>query len=350
MIAIIATAHREGTGAYAVLDYLLHAWRRPVEELVIITPRDSRAADAAQHRGFPLLYLNTARDALRLNFFAARRHLRALRGCDRVHAWHSRGFELAAYLGRRLGASVTATLHDPPHAPAHGQMRRWLMRTLAPRCDRLAAVSECLRDEWKPYVNPDRVSVIHNGVTDIPLPARETRNIPVVGFLGMYVGWKGFSILSEWIRSFEGESCRFNLYGEVSSDLRPQLDRLLAGAGARVMYRGRQERGIIFSEIDVLVNPSTAFDPLPTTLIEAAQAGIPVVASSLGGACEIVVAGETGCIYDARRPEEGADILRTMVRDPKRRRELGERARHHWLECFTPARMAQGYETFWGLS
>src|SRR2546422_2908287 len=51
--------------------------------------------------------------------------------------------------------------------------------------------------------------------------------------------------------------------------------------------------------------------PFPTVLLEAAAAGVPVVASALGGAGEIVVQGETGLLFD--RSEEHTSELQSRL-------------------------------------
>src|SRR2546422_11606114 len=87
--------------------------------------------------------------------------------------------------------------------------------------------------------------------------------------------------------------------------------------------------------------------PFPTVLLEAAAAGVPVVASALGGAGEIVVQGETGLLFDPATPEVGLAHLRRLVADPGARARLGAAARARFERLFRAERMAEGYATFW---
>ena len=112
-------------------------------------------------------------------------------------------------------------------------------------------------------------------------------------------------------------------------------------------FEGKQPRERIFSEVDILVHCSTAFDPFPTVLIEAAQAGVPVVASSLGGAGEIVVHGETGFLFDPAAPEVGLAYLRRLVAESGLRARLGTAAKTRFERLFRAERMAEGYAGFW---
>jgi glycosyltransferase involved in cell wall biosynthesis len=50
--------------------------------------------------------------------------------------------------------------------------------------------------------------------------------------------------------------------------------------------------------VDVLVVPSSEFDPFPTVLLEAGQAGVPVLAARVGGVAEIIVPEETGWLFE----------------------------------------------------
>lgn len=107
-------------------------------------------------------------------------------------------------------------------------------------------------------------------------------------------------------------------------------------------YRGRQSRETIFSEIDILVHPSTTFDSLPTALIEAARAGIPCIASSLGGASEIVKEENSGFLFDSENPVEGLEKLKRLI-DLSLREQMGESARRVFEEQFHVERMAEEY-------
>ena len=97
----------------------------------------------------------------------------------------------------------------------------------------------------------------------------------------------------------------------------------------------------------MVVHCSTAFDPFPTVLLEAAQAGVPVVASALGGAGEIVEHGETGFVFDPAAPDVGLAYLRQLVADSDLRTRLGAAARQRHERCLRVERMVKGYAGFW---
>ena len=108
------------------------------------------------------------------------------------------------------------------------------------------------------------------------------------------------------------------------------------------MFRGQQDPETIFSEIDILVHPSTTFDSLPTALIEAARAGIPCIASLSGGACEIVDNGGSGIIFDPKNVFQGLEKLELLL-GLQLRDQMGRAARQVFEERFQTERMAEEY-------
>ncbi|GHF62239.1 glycosyltransferase family 4 protein [Streptomyces thermodiastaticus] len=65
--------------------------------------------------------------------------------------------------------------------------------------------------------------------------------------------------------------------------------------------------------------------------LEASATGLPVVAGDSGGAPDAVLDGETGWVVRGGSPEEAADRIVALLRDPALRRRMGERGRR-WVE------------------
>jgi glycosyltransferase involved in cell wall biosynthesis len=97
----------------------------------------------------------------------------------------------------------------------------------------------------------------------------------------------------------------------------------------------------ILDACDVLVHPSR-FDAFPTGLIEAMAAGVPVVATRVGGIPEIVAHDETGLLLDApTNPKTLAHALWPLLTDPNLRAAMGARARERYRHGFTAERWAE---------
>jgi glycosyltransferase involved in cell wall biosynthesis len=75
------------------------------------------------------------------------------------------------------------------------------------------------------------------------------------------------------------------------------------------------------------VVPSIWSEPFGQVVVEAMACGKPVVASSVGGMCDIVVDGESGLLVEPGNVSVLRDALRTLLLDPMRREQMGNVAR-----------------------
>jgi glycosyltransferase involved in cell wall biosynthesis len=78
--------------------------------------------------------------------------------------------------------------------------------------------------------------------------------------------------------------------------------------------------------------PSIVQEACPTVVIEAMQAGIPVVATRMGGIPDLVVEGETGQLVPPSDPEALAGAIAALLADPSRAAQLGRAGRQRSLE------------------
>jgi glycosyltransferase involved in cell wall biosynthesis len=85
---------------------------------------------------------------------------------------------------------------------------------------------------------------------------------------------------------------------------------------------------------DIFVLPSRS-EGLSNALLEAMRAGLPCVATSVGGNPEVVVDGVTGFLVPPDSPEELAERILNLLRDPVLRRRMGQASRFRVLQNFT---------------
>jgi N-acetyl-alpha-D-glucosaminyl L-malate synthase BshA len=98
------------------------------------------------------------------------------------------------------------------------------------------------------------------------------------------------------------------------------------------------------SDIGVLCSET---ESAPLTLLEGMSTGLPMVATKVGGVLEIVEEGNNGLLVSPKHPEEIAQAILRLYRDPKLRSKLGERARKTILERYTAEKIVNQYiETF----
>jgi len=96
--------------------------------------------------------------------------------------------------------------------------------------------------------------------------------------------------------------------------------------------------------LDVYVNTSV-FEGVSLTILEAMAAGLPVVATHVGGTPEVVVDGSTGLLVPPRDPAGVAGAIHELLCDARKRAELGRAGRSRLEQRFSIDRMVSEYES-----
>jgi len=106
---------------------------------------------------------------------------------------------------------------------------------------------------------------------------------------------------------------------------------------------GRADVPDLIRASDLFVHPSRE-EGFSNAILEAMAGGKPVVACDVGGNPEAVRDGETGILVPLRRPEELADAMVRLLRDPELRNNMGEKGRERATEHFSLERMVREME------
>lgn len=121
------------------------------------------------------------------------------------------------------------------------------------------------------------------------------------------------------------------------------------GLDAAVRFLGaRDDVPAVLSAADAYVM-SSAWEGMPMVLLEAGAAGLPIVATAVGGNGEVVRDGESGFLVPPRDSEAlGAGMLRLMALPSQERRSMGERGREHIRANYGLQRVAERWErVYW---
>jgi glycosyltransferase involved in cell wall biosynthesis len=116
--------------------------------------------------------------------------------------------------------------------------------------------------------------------------------------------------------------------GPLLGDLKAQAARL--GIGARIDWRGAQAHEAVLASYrgaDLFVLASRIADDgdrdgLPNVLLEALSQRCPVVATNVSAIPELIVDGVTGLLVKPQRPDQLAEALARLIRDPALRARL----------------------------
>jgi len=136
---------------------------------------------------------------------------------------------------------------------------------------------------------------------------------------------------------------RFAVFGEGT--MRPALQRQIDEAdlnGLFVLPGFRGDLDQLMPCADLFVLPSFT-EGLPNVVLEAGAAGVPVVATAVGGTPEVVDDGITGYLVPPGDPPSLAERIAQLLADPDRRREMGEAGRDHVQRHFTFEAQAAAY-------
>jgi glycosyltransferase involved in cell wall biosynthesis len=258
---------------------------------------------------------------------------------------------LAAWLAR-VPVRVL-TVHGWSFAAYNGLARSvflWIERLMRPLTTMVVCVAEATRQEGLAAgtCDPQRTVVIHNAVAvrTFRPTSRRGGTVEVVG-VGRFAYPKDFTTLLDAL-TLVAAPCRVRLAGDgpaltaVASALaRNGLSHRVELLGARADVPNLLAR----SEVFVLSSRSEGF---PVSVLEAMAAGLPVVATDVGGVREAVEDGETGFLVPAADSEALAGALDRLLVDGELRRRLGAAGRARALSRFDVSRYRAAYgELYW---
>lgn len=205
--------------------------------------------------------------------------------------------------------------------------------------DRILVPSRFYKEELSRHgLDPERIAVVPHGLSAAPFEGIEEQRTAAektrVGYLGTVIPSKGVHVLLEAAAGL-GDRIEVHVHGECVPYHEDDgyLDRLKAAApeGVEVTFHGRYEPQAlpgILADLDVLVAPSIWYEAFGITVREGFLAGLPVIASDLGGLAE-ALEGDRGLTF---KPGDAGDLRRQLTRlldDPELRDRV--RGRRAWV-------------------
>jgi glycosyltransferase involved in cell wall biosynthesis len=261
--------------------------------------------------------------------------------CD--NPWTSTYGLLAGLLTR---TPTIATIHGP--APPAGRGQQLLVRRIAPFVAAYVSVSRASSraSESALGLPPGSVRTIYNAVPSPVAPTPQSApGAPVIGAVARFSSEKGLDVLiAAFARLGRG---RLVLIGD--GEERQRLEALV------------EEHGLVDSvhfagwvtgpwtaqwSLDALVVPSRS-EGFGLAVVEAMLAGIPVVATDVGGLPELIEHERTGLLVAADDPGALAGAMARVIDDRDQALQRAETARLEARTRFAPASMAAAYEALY---
>lgn len=274
-----------------------------------------------------------------LGSYGACKRLILSRRYDLVHLHSFKSHLLGRMAVRGQPVATIVHVHDQNRMK---QPLKFLQGLLGPSTSALLGVSESVTEFASRHYNvpADRCSTLHNGIDIAPFGAarrtaagklRRDLGVPaersVIVIAGRLTPGKGHPQLFEAMRTVVAEHPAAELWvvgaGEARDDYAAMVGQ--AGLDRSVRFLGqRTDMPEVFASADLAVVPSMLEEGFGLVALEAASAGLPVVAFDTGGVSSVVRDGETGIMVPRGDVAGLARAISSLLRDEPRRRALGQ--------------------------
>lgn len=265
------------------------------------------------------------------------------RRIDVVHTHMSSAHFFGILLRWLAGVPCVATAHSR-HFQLHWMFNEYVI-----------AVSEATRRYHQRYnfVRPSRIETIHNFIdyrrmSEVPPDTRAKlraasgieESCLAIGIVGEVIPRKGLIYLIGAMPKILAAVPQTRLIvvgnrndAEYVAKAEAVAGRL--GVASRIIWMGhRDDVEQIMAAVDLCVLPSLE-EPLGMVILEAMAAGLPVVATTVGGIPECVAHGVTGTLVPPADSDALAEAILALLRSPRRRREFGAAGRQRVREEFS---------------
>jgi glycosyltransferase involved in cell wall biosynthesis len=243
---------------------------------------------------------------------------------------------------------------------------RDLMRQHTHHVHRFVATSNYYAEKMAEYLTlpRSRIQTIYPGISkehlsDAP-PPREDDRPPTVGYFARICPEKGLDKLYDAfkiLRTLPGmENARLRAAGYLGKGNRKWFadlqERILRdGLAKQFLYEGEVDlkgKLAFLDSIDILSVPTAYQEAKGIFVLESLARGVPVVQPAHGSFRELIYTTGAGVLVPPNDPQKLAEALAELLRDPQRRRQLGEQGqravRREFLDDHMADKMLQLYE------
>jgi glycosyltransferase involved in cell wall biosynthesis len=280
---------------------------------------------------------------------------------------HSHGYKaniLLALIGRRgRRIPILATIHGWVSARWFGRMKlfEWIECGLLPRFECVVAVSEAMTKRTL-YARRlgKKLKVIRNGIAADQVDDASAENdlgaarsaidifangIPVFAMVGRLSPEKDIGTALRAVEDLKhnGQEVRLVIFGDgpekealevLVSELGLQKNVLFWGYCSCIGGVLNRFRGLIISSLT---------EGIPLVSLEAMRAGIPVIATKVGGLPEVIIDGKTGILVEPSTPRQLSKSIARLLTDQELAKKFGAAAQLHVSRSFNIVTTAEKY-------
>jgi len=265
---------------------------------------------------------------------------------------HGHGAKAGAFIRLKTGSKATIRVYTPHGGSLHyrlntikGALYSRLERALTDSTDLFLFESTFARDTYQRTIGTPKglVRCVFNGVTAEEFdPVVKADDATDVVYVGEFRHIKGADLLIDAVARLHADGKPVTLTlagdGEELEALKAQIQRL--GLTEAVRFIGHVKARYGFSKGGVLVVPSRG-DSMPYVVIEAAAAGIPMVAANVGGIPEIF-GSHTEALFAPNIVSAMADAIEIALEDPEAAQARAKSLRERIFLHFSQKAMVEG--------
>lgn len=291
-----------------------------------------------------------------------RRAMRALLRDLAPDVVHTHGYRCDLLHGgpaRRAGLATVSTVHGSSRMGGLSHLFEWIQLRALRAFDAVIPVSAPLDETLRRVGVPaDRLHLLPNAVASraAMLGSAEARALlgvesggpPRFGWVGRMVPVKGADVLIRALALLPRDAWRASIVGNGPE--RPAMEALAArlGIAGAIRFHGEiEDAARILPAFDAVVLSSRS-EGTPIAVLEAMQAGVPVVATRVGGVPDLLGAAGAGWLVAPESPGALAEALRTVLRDPQSAAQWGAAGRARVATVYDPARWIERHEAIYG--
>ena len=262
---------------------------------------------------------------------------------DLVTTHSSKAGILGRMAARSLGIPAVFTAHGWAFTPgipsSHAAVYRRIERLAGPLSSRIITVSEFDRRLALAarITSSDRLVTVHNGIQDIAPELRaEPRRAPArLVMVARFEPQKDHSTLFRALAGLRDKQWTLDLVGNgpLMGEMQALASELEISSHIRFLgQRMDVDRLLAEAQVSLLV---TNWEGFPLSVLESMRAGLPVIASQVGGIDEAVQQGQTGYLVPRGEVNQLRERIAQLLADSELRQCLGSNGRNRFLQNFT---------------
>lgn len=357
-VAVVAPAHR-GTKSHIIDDIAVHRFRYAPKGLEILTHDEGGPTKIAKN---PLLQVL----AVPYIIFGSIKTLLVSTVVKpqilHVHWPFPHGYLAFFTKFFRRKTKVVLNFHGAELLLA--KKKKWIrpiLKSFIKRADAVIANSSFTAGKVKEIYDRD-VVILPYGTTLGSGPTQQGQESGSGGkfralFVGRHIERKGIEYLIKAAAMLDPGKFQIRIagHGNLTEELKRQAEN---EAPEQVVFLGKLPAEELENEyksagcfvLPAIVDSRGDTEGLGVVLIEAAEYGVPIVASGVGGITDVIIHNKTGLLVQEKSPQELADAIQSLYNDGNLSQTLAENCRAHVREFFSWDRItAKQIELYRGL-